>query len=337
MLLNRARPISFLICLALMPLLAWGAPNPPPLRAIEIQLDGEVNVGGEQVVLGDVATIYAKDLQNFKALSGLVLSRIPDDSKEVRLPASYLEARVRAALPPGADFELHSPAEIVFKLQKLGISAQELTAEVARMAHAGGKVPAGTELEVEALSGLDQLKTLSLASARIEPAAEMSEWKGEMQFKVTRTDTASNPPPVWVRARVRHFREAWVATRSVAYSEVPTPALFAPGRVETTNLHEDPIGGTAEDLAATLKSARFRRALTANAALLPSQIERKPDANAGSSLRIVFVGESGVRVTADGALVGPGSIGGDVKARLNSSKKIVTGKLVSQGLVEVSL
>jgi flagella basal body P-ring formation protein FlgA len=334
MLLNR---FSFLSAVALMPLLAWGSPNPPPIRAIEIQLDGEVKVGGEQVVLGDVATIYSKDLQNFKALSGLVLSRIPDDSKEVRLPANYLEARIRAALPPGTDFELRAPAEIVFKLQKLGISAQEFAGEISRMARVGGKVPAGAEIEVEALAGLDQLKTLSLGSARIEPAAEINEWKGEMQFKVTRTDTDSNPPPAWVRTRVRTFREAWVATRQVAYSETPTAALFAPGRVETTNLHEDPIGGNAEDLAATLKNARFRRGLTANAALVPSQIDHKPDAGAGSSLRIVFVGESGVRVTADGSLVGSGSIGGDVKARLKSSKKIVTGKLVSQGLVEVSL
>ena len=334
MLLNR---FSFIIAVALMPLLAWGAPNPPPLRAIEIQLDGNVKVGGEQVVLGDVATIYAKDLQSFKALSGLVISRIPDDSKEVRLPSSYLEARVRAALPPGAEFELHAPAEVVFRLERLGISAQEFAAEVARMAHAGGKVPAAAELEVEVLSNLDPLKTFTLFSARIEPAGEITEWKGEMQFKVTRTDIASNPPPIWVRAKVRLFREAWVATRAVAYSEVPTPALFAPGRVETTNLREDPIGGSVDDLAATLKSARFRRALAANGALLPSQIERKPDAGAGSSLRIVFVGESGVRVSANGALVGPGSIGGDVKARLNNSKKIVTGKLVSQGLVEVGL
>jgi flagella basal body P-ring formation protein FlgA len=334
MLLNK---FSFLCGVALLPLLAWGEPSPPPMRAIEIQLNGEVKVGGEQVVLGDVATIYAKDLQNFKALSNLVLSRIPDDSKEVRLPANYLEARIRSALPPGTDFELRAPAEIVFRLDKLGISQQEFIAEIARMARAGGKVPEGTELEVETLSGLEQLKTLTLASARIEPAAEMSEWRGEMQFKITRTGIAANPPPVWVRAKLRLFREAWVATRSVAYSEVPAPALFAPGRVEITNLREDPIGGTAEDLAATLKSVRFRRALTANSALVPSQIERKPDASSGSNLRIVFVGESGVRVTADGALVGPGLIGGDVKARLRSSKKIVTGRLVSLGLVEVGL
>jgi len=329
--------ICVVIAVALLPLFAWGIPSPAPTRAVEIQLDGEVKVGGEQVVLGDVATIYAKDLQNFKALSSLILSRIPDDAQEVRLPSNYLEARIRAALPPGADFTLRAPAEIVFKLQKLGINAQDFSTEVARMARAGGKVPPTAELEVMPMGGLEQLKGMNLAAARIEPQAEMDQWKGEMSFKVTRTDQPGNPVPVWVRTRMRWFRNAWVATRQVGFSEAPNAAYFSQARVETTNLHEDPVDGTADDLKASLQNAKFRRSIAANAPLFPSSIEKRPDASSGSLLRIVFVGESGVRVSADGLLVGPGSIGGDVKARLKSSKKLVTGKLVSQGIVEVSL
>ena len=45
--------------------------------------------------------------------------------------------------------------------------AQDFSAEVQRLARAGGKAPADTELDVVALSGLEQLKGLSLATARI--------------------------------------------------------------------------------------------------------------------------------------------------------------------------
>lgn len=319
----------------LLPALAFGAPSALPTRAVEVQIAGDAKVAGEQVVLGDVATIYAKDLRNFKALSGLVISRIPDDQAEIRLPSSYLEARIRAVLPAGADFAIRAPAQIVFRLERLGITAQDFSTEVERMARAGGKAPKNVELDVAPLTGIDQLKGLSLADARIEPAAEMEQWKGDLSFKVTRKN--GNAAPLWVRTKVRWFRNAWVASRSLGFNESLSPALFAEARVETTNLREDPVGGSKEEFAASLANARLRRAVAVNAPLLPSALERRPDAASGAALRVVFVSESGVRVSADGLLVGPGSIGGDVKARLKSSKKLVTGKLVSQGLVEVSL
>jgi flagella basal body P-ring formation protein FlgA len=336
---NFVRLFTFFISILVLVFVARGAsaaPNPVPTSAIEVQLNGDVNVAAEQIVLGDVATIYAKDLADFKALSGLVLSRIPDDKREVRLPSSYLEARIRAALPAGSDVALRAPREILFRLQRLGISAQEFSTEVQRMARAAGKAPADAELEVETLTGMDQLKGLTLAAVRIEPQAEMEQWKGDLGFKITRTDAPASTP-LWVRARVRWFRPAWVAVRQLGFNEQPSPALFAEGRVETTGLREEPVHGSREELASALQGTKLRRSMAVNAPLLPSVLEHRPDAQSGAALRVVFVSESGVRVSADGMLVGPGSIGGDVKARLKSSKKLVTGKLVSQGQVEVSL
>jgi flagella basal body P-ring formation protein FlgA len=225
----------------------------------------------------------------------------------------------------------------VFRLERLGITAQDFSSEVERMARAGAKAPESAELEVMPLTGLDQLKGSTLAKVRIEPQAEMEKWKGDVTFKVTRAGAADNTPPVWVRTRVRWFRKAWIAARPLSYSEQPSPALFTEGRIETTNLREEPVTGSAAELAALLKGSRLHRAIAAGSPLLPSALERRPDAPAGAQLRVEFVSESGVRVSADGLLVGPGTIGADVKARLRSSKKIVRGKLVSEGLVEVSL
>jgi flagella basal body P-ring formation protein FlgA len=165
----------------------------------------------------------------------------------------------------------------------------------------------------------------------------MPQWKGELNFKVTRTDLAGNPPPIWVRTRVRWFRTVWVAQRQIAYTSALLPSQFVQERVETTGLHEEPISVGPDELSTMLKVSKPRRSIAANSPLLPSAIERRPDAQAGASLRVTFISESGVRVSADGQLVGAGSIGEDVKARLKSSKKLVTGKLVSQGQVEVSL
>ncbi len=317
-----------------LPCHAWGNAG-VPTKPVEIHLGAEVNVGGEQVVLGDVATIYAKSLQDFKALSGLVISQIPDDKSEIRLPATYLQARVRAALPADIDFALRAPSEIVFKLRRLGLTAQDLAGEISRLARAAGKIPEGVDTEVVPLSGLEQLKGYSLLNSRIEPSGEMAKWKGEMAFKVVRVDTAA--APVWVRTRVRWFQNAWIASRQLGSAERLDPSAFREGKVETTTWREEPVSGTREELEAFLQTAKVRRSIAANSALLPSALERRPDATAGSLLRVIFVSEGGVRVSADGSLVSHGSIGNDVKAKLRSSKKIVSGKLVSQGVMEVSL
>lgn len=332
---DRVKLFFVALLTALLPLTAFSVNSVIPTKAVEVHLDSDIKVGGEQVVLGDVATIYAKSLQDFKALSGLVLSKIPEDKREVKLPASYLEARVRAALPPGAEFALRAPKEIIFRLERVGVAPQEVATEIARMGRAAGKIPEGVEVEVVPLSGLEQLAGYTLATTVIEPSAELQRWKGEMQFKVTKA--GSGAPPVWVKAKVRWFQNVWVASRSLMFTETPSASHFVLGKVETTALREEPIAVSSEDLPEFLKLARIKRQIPAKSPLLPSMLDRKPDTAAGSLLRVVFISESGVRVSADGALLVPGSIGSDVKARLRSSKKIVTGKLVSQSLMEVSL
>lgn len=331
---SRAALITLIFLSALLPLAAFSA-SVVPSKAVEVHLDGEVKVGGDQVVLGDVATIYAKSMQHFKALSGLVLSRIPDDKQEVRLPGTYLEARVRAALPPGTELALRAPKEIVFRLERIGLGAQELAGEISRLGRAAGKIPEGVETEVLALTGLEHLAGWKLASTRIEPQGELQRWKGEMSFKLTRADAPSTP--VWVRTKVRWFQQAWVAKRNLPPGAPMDPSHFVLGRVETTALREEPVAASEEELGPLLASSRLKRLLSAENTLVPSLLDRKPDAMPGSALRVVFISESGVRVSADGALLAPATIGGDVKARLRTSKKIVTGKLVSKGLVEVNL
>jgi|GEM_PF-7067771 len=334
---NSYRAFFLIAFAALMPLTAYSASSVIPTKPVEIHMDAEVKVAGDQVVLGDVATIYSRSLADFKALSSLVISRIPDDKQEVKLPSSYLEARVRAALPPGIDFALRAPKEVVFRMERLGLGSQEVAAEISRLGRLAGKIPEGIEVEVQPLSGMEQLAGYKLASTRIEPGSEMKLWKGEMSFKLTKSDGNGNGAPIWVRAKLRWFQQAWVASRNLMFTESPDPSQFTLGKVETTSMREDPLTGSAEDLSRFLKNARIKRQIAANSALLPSMLDRKPDAAAGAPLRVVFISESGVRVSADGALISAGAIGADVKARLRSSKKIITGKLVSQGMVEVSL
>lgn len=326
------RKFLLVICSFLMPIEVWGN---IPTRAVEIRLEPEVMVSGETVVLGDVATIYAKSIHDFNALSSLTLSTFAGGSGELRLPQGYLANRIREALPKGTEFKLFAPSQVVFRLDRLGLSPQEFAAEVIRRGRAEGKIPEWIEAEVQPISGFDQLKLTKLSESLIEPAAEMLRWKGEMAFKVS-NPAKTDGTLAWVKVRVRWFADVWVAKRSIGILSVIQPSDFSHGRVEVTALREDPMLAT-ENLDQALASARARRSIQASSPLTVAAIERAPDAKPGQALKVVFVSESGIRVTTEGSLLGAGSVGNEVRAKLRSSRKTVTGKLVSGGMMEVTL
>jgi flagella basal body P-ring formation protein FlgA len=308
-----------------------------PKKAVEVRFAPNIQVSGERIVLGDAALVYARSMANFQALSALELARLPEGGHELRLPAEYLNQRIREALPQGTEMELSAPEFVTFHLQKIGLNERDFSADLTRIAKERGKIPEGAEIEIQPISGFERLKLVRPEGARIEAATEMPRWKGELSFRVVRADTAGEGP-VWVRAKVRWFQKVWVAKKRNGFGQALDSADFELKRIETTDLHEDPVAvSRPEELAGLLKNSRARRAIAENSPLLPSQVEKRPDAMAGQPLRVIFQSESGVSVTADGALISPGTIGSEVKARLHSSKKIVVGKLVSEGVMEVNL
>ncbi len=90
------RSLLLLMYSLLTPIEVWAAGL--PIKAVEVRLENEVKVRSERLVLGDVATIYARNFRDFETLSGLVLPQFPSDQKEFRLSAAYIRQRVREAL-----------------------------------------------------------------------------------------------------------------------------------------------------------------------------------------------------------------------------------------------
>lgn len=321
------RKILLFVAALLMPVEVWAA---LPATAVDIRLASEVKVAGEAVVLGDVATIFAKSMKDFQALSTLVVSQLPAGG-DLKLPSSYLEARIREALPAGTKFTLHAPAQIVFRAQALGVGEAELAKLVTERGRAEGKIPAWAEARVEVENGADQLKLISASDLKLEGPVGSAVWRGPVSFKVS-----GGTQPVWLRTRIRWFADVWVAARAIPARAEIGPADFKTASVELTNVREEAMPA-ATSLDTVLRSARARRSLRAETPLVAAMIERTPDARAGQALKVVFISESGIRVATEGALMGAGVVGEEVKARLRSSRKVVTGRLTESGALEVSL
>lgn len=327
---NRWKKFLFIAFVFLFPLEVWCN---VPSKAVEIQIDESVSVSGKNIVLGDVATIYSKNIHIFKSLSDLVITTFAAEESERTIPSAYLRSRIQEVLPKGVDFAVRAPAKIVFRKEILGVTGEMLAQEILRKATDEGKIPSWAEVKIESLSALDSLKFARIQDLQIAPAAEMPRWRGELNFKITKADSKDL---IWVRVNIRWFGKVLVAKRAVSPWSAIRSEDFEWQRIELTQVRDEPVN-SKEEFDSLLGKAKTKRLVAEGAPLTRSTLEKIPDARIGQALKVIFVSESGIRVSADGAILNPLSVGEEGRAKLRNSKKIVTGKLVSEGVMEVSL
>jgi len=320
-----------LIYSVLMPVEVWAMPM--PTKQVEVRVADEVRVHSDRVVLGDVATIYAKSIRDFERLSSLVITQMPADGKELRISAGYLKQRVAEALGGTSNFALHSSETVTFLKESLGLDPQDIAKTILANGLESGKIPSWAEADIVPVSGFDQLISVRGGNYRIEAGVQKNEWRGNMPFKVVLGDGKV----IWLRAKIRWFAHAWVANRQVSIQEALGPESFRKERVEITDLADEVIRSDQKDLESALKTARARKLIRERAVLTKNMIDRRPDASPGQRMKVVFVSGSGLRVSADGSLISPAVIGENARVRLNSSRKVVVGKLVAEGIMEINL
>ncbi len=327
---NRWKKFLFIAFVFLFPLEVWCG---VPTKEVEIHLADSLEVNGKNIVLGDIATIYSKNIHIFKALSDLTVSTFANGETEKTVPSAYLESRIREILPKGTDFVLRAPQKISFRKESMGITQEQFAQEILNRALDEGKIPSWVEAKIEMSSSMDSLKLTKLNEVKIEPAAEMPRWRGEMNFRVSKLNSSEL---IWVKAKIRWFGNVWVAKKQISPWSTIKSSDFEQRKIEITSYRDDLISDQSEFEKLTSR-AKTKRLIAEGSPLGASSLERIPDVKVGQPVRVVFVSESGIRVSAEGATLNPLSVGEEGRAKLRSSKKVVTGTLVSDGVLEVSL
>jgi flagella basal body P-ring formation protein FlgA len=327
---NRAKKLLFVAFVFLFPLEVWCS---VPSKDIEIRLEESIPVIGKSIVLGDVATIYSKNIHHFKILSDLVISGFGSEEDVKNIPMAYLKSRIQEALPQGVDFRIYGPSKLSFRKEILGISGEQFAKEILTRGKEEGKIPNWVEAEVEAISRFDALRLAKIQEIKWDPSAEMPRWKGDMVFKISLPGSSE---VVWSKVKIKWFGKAWVAKKQINPWQPIKAEDFEYSRVDLTALREEVLQ-SEEEFRALVGKSKTKRLVQEGSPLFRAALEKIPDVKMGEPLKVVFVSESGIRVSADGATINPLSVGEEGRAKLRSSKKVVTGRLVSEGIMEVSL
>lgn len=161
---------------------------------------------------------------------------------------------------------------------------------------------------------------------------EIAEFKAlpKGQFTVEATVTHNNivAEKMWIQGRLRILKEVPVAKRMILQSERLKETDFEIKKMDIT-MESD---STPE--AVTLVGSKLRRTITANQIILNSIIEREKDIAYGQPVQVV-VRNSDWHISIQAVARDTGSVGDRVKVYNPQSKKVLSGILVSKGVVEI--
>ncbi|RIL10779.1 MAG: flagella basal body P-ring formation protein FlgA [Proteobacteria bacterium] len=296
-------------------------------RSITITGRTPVTVSKPVILLNDLAEITSDTLADDEAviaLGKITVAAAPLPGKETSIDANTIIGRLKQE---GVNLEKIGyalPRSVLVKRAGRTIGEAEISRAISEfLAHSSkemqvGSLHAPSDLVVDA--GEIDLKALSIEGAtnaqRAFSMLASSKFGERTEFKVT--------------ARVEEWRQVPVATRPLAKGVLINQSDFVMARLNTSQLPADAATESDQLLGLKVKEDLgigevFRR----NQMLLPAAIET------GARVSMVYR-SGGLEASASGIALESGHIGQIVKIRNENSNKVISGKVIESGLVEVA-
>ena len=287
----------------------------------------EAVVRGETVYLKDIA-VFTDGESGFSdlvgALKGLKVADAPAPRMQETVPGMKIFEAIEAAGLPKDSFGYSIPKSV------------SITRE--------GRVVERSEVLNAIRQRLFNEKTLDLQPRDVSWSAEQVIPDGKAEVKV---DFLGEPSAGKLPVRVDVIVEGQPAARFMAtavvddWREIPVVKrsldrgmLISPGDIEIVrmNLSKEPADVLAQ--AGEVVGRRVKGRLDAGDAIRRSEVDIPPVIQKGKKVALVFR-LGGLEASASGVAMEDGFSDGSIKVRNDSSKKIVTGKVVSADEVEV--
>lgn len=336
-----------LLAFALAAYSAIAAIGQPPLPAatesppapVIVRIVSPVIVSDENVQLGKIGEIRAVRMRDREELFELSVARMPEGKDSIELPARYVESRVREILGAERAIEFEMPPVIELRRQSRRLTHERVSAEIAKLARERGRIPEGIEARIELASLPTEIEFGPDKKIIVAPRIENGDWHGAMLFRVSLVDgngTESNG--MFVQARIRWYGKRWVSTRTIPYKTPLRTEDFENVEIELSPAKMYPVlASERQEFEKLVSGAYAGRALIKGQPLLAAQIARDPDVVRGQKLKVILKSESGLRVIAPGEAMNNATVGGQAKARLSRTGRIVSGQLVDKEVMEIGL
>lgn len=304
---------------------SWAEMNVSPPSDIRIFGRRNITVVTEEVTLGDVAGIESKFIQDDEAiiaLQGISLGESPRAGKKKTISAAQVLATLREAGVQLDKLKYSFPRVMMIERASRLLTLQEVENMVREGLPASGEVELVRVLykgDVHVLPG--QLHFTS----EVVPSNRRSQYIAKISISPEQGGKMALNIPI----EVREFVQVPVAKHALAAGTIISSQDVKMARANLSDIPVDSARNSQEIVGQAIKypishgEVFSRRKLS-----LPSMVER------GSRVTLRYR-TSLLEATASGIAMEEGALGQRIQVRNESSKKVITGEVLSEGLIEV--
>lgn len=343
--------ISALICFCLLAYTSARAEITPPgaLRALanleaidpspKIELPQEITVNQAEVELAAIVDLSQLRGLDRELLSNFPIAQFPEGKDELELPGSYLENRVREKLGSTRNIRIHAPAKVKLILGKRRLPRADIERFVLESLAKKVSIPADARLDARVENVYATIEYARDGEVRMEIPNPTLRPAKRLNVEITTRDKQGKIQQRHIVSVVLAITaKRWVAKRALSPQEALEPSDFELKEVElSANEAADSLPLEQEQFSAYLKGAKLRRALQAGAFISARNVHRAMDILPGSLLRVKLTNTNGLELITRGRSLGGGTLGQEIKVRLDKSGRVVSGELIEKDLMEVNL
>lgn len=297
-------------------------------RSYNITISGrrEALVTTARITLGDIAVVAARDVKDHEAqiaLQKISVADAPVPGTTVTLSAAQILASLQAA---GADLSKVGytlPRVVVVRRASRSVGVSEVRALIEEQIRRSGRDVALKDVTFP--NDVQIAPDMTLVEVR--PFNESS--PGRMEFTVVARSEQSGEIRFNARAAIDEWKQVPVARRGLSRGSVVSSDDMMMARLNTAAIPRDSEASEERILGLELKAEvfsgeTFRREKLVKPAIVTS----------GQPVTMVFRAGP-LEATARGVALQNGADGDDIRVRNEASKKVVTGKVTKEGLIEV--
>ncbi len=317
----------------------------------EIHLRSPVFIKGRSIFLHQIAEIKLNDGVKAKLLSEMPIGQLPAGKKSLRIPSSYILSRIQEIVGNNS-IEFKAPKVIHVRQKKVMSLRENIKKLLVRFVHKNGDLPKRVLLSVKDIkiptSAVVALKKNRIGGSSlsvVEPQHHHS-WNGRIFFRISiqspmilKGKNYSAGRTFLVSADIKWFEQQWVSKRNIRFLEKLQPRYFYKKLGETRRVYRAVVvlAKNRKELKKHLVGMRSNRNISRGQVLRVSFLDAIPDVLPGESVKVILSGAGGLTISTAGKAMGKGTIGRTLQVRIKKTRKIISGRLNEEKVLEARL
>lgn len=298
----------------------------PVTQGVRVEGRREITVNHPVIRLSDIAAVsstFTQDDDAVIALQKIVIERSPAAGQEMTLSASTILDRMKEE-----GVALSELTYVLPRIVKVKRAHRELTMDEVQRAMKTAMKQSGRQAELSQISYTEPI-SVPPATEDLKAKVFQTSKPGVLGFDLTASVPNEEPIKFQVTAQVEEWINIPIASRPISRGEIIQDQDLMMARVNISALPNDSMYRAEE-----IVGKRVENDIQHGEAFRKNKIVTPPVIEVGNKVVLIYrVGL--LEATATGIAMEAGPIGQEIKVRNDASKRVLTGKVLEAGQVEI--